>query len=59
MIEIYHNNRCSKSRCTLDILNDKAVEFKVVEYLELGLIIFYQKISKSRNITNKKENNYY
>ena len=34
MIEIYHNNRCSKSRCALDFLNDKAIDFKVIEYLK-------------------------
>ncbi|HNP20074.1 MAG TPA: arsenate reductase (glutaredoxin) [Fulvivirga sp.] len=32
-LTIYHNARCSKSRCTLDILNDKDVDVKVVNYL--------------------------
>lgn len=31
---IYHNPRCSKSRQTLELLNDRGVEADVVEYLE-------------------------
>jgi len=34
MIKIYHNNRCSKSRCGLQILEDSGKEFEVVKYLE-------------------------
>ena len=34
MIKILHNNKCSKSRCTLKIIQDKDVEFEVVNYLE-------------------------
>lgn len=34
MITIYHNTRCSKSRCTLDILEEKGQSPKVVHYLE-------------------------
>ena len=34
MIKIYHNNRCSKSRCGLDLLKDSKKEFKIVKYLE-------------------------
>ncbi len=34
MIKIYHNNRCSKSRCGLEILEDSGKEFEVVKYLE-------------------------
>ncbi|MFN5148706.1 MAG: arsenate reductase (glutaredoxin) [Flavobacteriia bacterium] len=30
---VYHNPRCSKSRCALDLLKDKAIDFRVVEYL--------------------------
>ncbi len=33
MIQIYHNNRCSKSRCGLKILEDAGVDFEVVNYL--------------------------
>ncbi|MEW8559301.1 MAG: arsenate reductase (glutaredoxin) [Candidatus Thiodiazotropha sp.] len=32
-IEIYHNPRCSKSRQTLQLLQDKGIEADVVEYL--------------------------
>lgn len=34
MIKIYHNNRCSKSRCGLQILEDSGKEFKVIKYLQ-------------------------
>jgi arsenate reductase (glutaredoxin) len=34
MIKIYHNNRCSKSRCGLDILKQSEKPFEVVKYLE-------------------------
>ncbi|EDP70546.1 arsenate reductase [Flavobacteriales bacterium ALC-1] len=34
MIKIYHNNRCSKSRCGLEILENSGKEFEVVKYLE-------------------------
>ena len=33
-IRILHNPRCSKSRSTLAILNDKGVDAEVVEYLK-------------------------
>jgi arsenate reductase len=32
--KIYHNPRCSKSRQTLQLLRDKAVEPEIVEYLK-------------------------
>ena len=34
MIKIYHNNRCSKSRYGLQILEDSGKDFEVVKYLE-------------------------
>jgi arsenate reductase (glutaredoxin) len=34
---IYHNPRCSKSRATLALLTDRAVEFTVVDYLATPL----------------------
>ncbi|MBJ7429068.1 MAG: arsenate reductase (glutaredoxin) [Bacteroidia bacterium] len=34
MIEIYHNNRCGKSRDALAILTEKNIDFKVIEYLK-------------------------
>ena len=33
-VKIYHNPRCSKSRQTLQLLQDHAVEPQVVEYLQ-------------------------
>jgi len=33
-IRIYHNPRCSKSRQTLQLLSDNAIEAEVVEYLK-------------------------
>ena len=34
MIKIYHNNRCSKSRCGLDIIEKSGKPYKVIKYLE-------------------------
>ena len=34
MIKIYHNNRCSKSRCGIEILEKSGKEFEIVKYLE-------------------------
>ena len=34
MTTVYHNPRCSKSRCSLEYLNSKGVEYTVVKYLE-------------------------
>lgn len=34
MIKIYHNPRCSKSRQGLKYLEDKKVDFKVIQYLK-------------------------
>lgn len=34
MVTIYHNPRCRKSRETLQILNDRGIEPKIVEYLK-------------------------
>jgi arsenate reductase len=33
-MKIWHNNRCSKSRNTLSILEEKKANFEVVNYLE-------------------------
>ena len=33
-VSIYHNPRCSKSRLTLQILEEKGIDFKLVEYLK-------------------------
>lgn len=34
MIKIYHNNRCSKSRCALELLEESGKTFQIVNYLE-------------------------
>ncbi len=34
MTTVYHNPRCSKSRCSLEYLQNKGVEFNIVKYLE-------------------------
>ncbi len=33
-MKIYHNNRCSKSRATLEILKNKGVSLKIINYLK-------------------------
>ena len=33
-VTIYHNPRCSKSRATLQLLHDKGITPKVIEYLQ-------------------------
>lgn len=38
-MKIYHNPRCSKSRQTLAILNEKKTESEIVEYLKDSLSI--------------------
>ena len=34
MIKIYHNSRCSKSRCGLEILEQSGKPFEVIKYLD-------------------------
>lgn len=34
MLTIYHNTRCSKSRCTLDLLAEKGQTPKIIHYLD-------------------------
>ena len=37
MIVIYHNNRCSKSRRCLELINKNNTDYKVIEYLKEDL----------------------
>lgn len=34
MVRIYHNNRCSKSRATLALLEERGCKVEVINYLE-------------------------
>lgn len=34
MVRIYHNNRCSKSRATLALLQERGTEVEVINYLD-------------------------
>ena len=34
MIKIYHNNRCSKSRCGVELLENSGKEYEIIKYLE-------------------------
>lgn len=34
MIKIFHNNRCSKSRCGIDVLENSGKPYEVIKYLE-------------------------
>jgi arsenate reductase len=33
-VTVYHNPRCSKSRCALEFLSERNVDFTVIEYLK-------------------------
>ena len=33
-IIVFHNSRCSKSRCALEFLSDKGLDYTVVDYLK-------------------------
>lgn len=39
-MKILHNNRCSKSRCALELLQDRGVDFEIVRYLDEPLSKF-------------------
>ena len=36
-MKIYHNNRCSKSRDSFNLLTEKGIDFKTIEYLKTPL----------------------
>lgn len=58
---IYHNTRCSKSRCALELIEAKTKDFHIVEYLknppsEKELKIILKKLGlKAEEIIRKKE----
>ena len=63
-ITIYHNPKCSKSRQTLKLLEEKATEINVIEYLKnpptvknLKVILSLLEISP-RDLMRKKEVEY-
>lgn len=64
MIKIYHNNRCSKSRCALAILEERGEEFEVVNYLEAApdaeeLAVIIQKLGiNAQDLVRKSEKVY-
>lgn len=33
-LTVYHNTRCSKSRCALEVLTDRKENFEVIEYMK-------------------------
>lgn len=38
MIKIYHNPRCSKSRCALDLLKSSDKEYEIIDYMKNPLV---------------------
>lgn len=64
-IRIYHNPRCSKSRETLKLLQDKGIEPTVVEYLkdapseaDIRQLISLLGLSSARDLMRTKEAEY-
>lgn len=62
MVQIYHNPRCSKSRCALDVLKSTGIQYEIVDYMknpvtktELKAIIDKLKI-KPIDLVRVKEN---
>lgn len=60
-VEIYHNPKCSKSRATLQLLQDRGIEPDIIEYLkvppdqrELELLLEWLGIGV-RDLIRKKE----
>ena len=59
---IYHNSRCKKSREALNLLLNKKIDVKVIEYLKNGLTVNEIKILLEKlklnpiEIVRKKEN---
>jgi len=61
-IEIYHNNRCGKSRCALDLLQKSDNEIIVIDYLknppttnELKTVLFKLDLNVKKIIREKEK----
>lgn len=61
-MKIYHNPRCSKSRCAVDWLKENKIDFEVIEYLknllsrdELQQILTQLNISASELLRKSEE----
>ncbi|MBH0050840.1 arsenate reductase (glutaredoxin) [Pseudoalteromonas sp. SWYJZ19] len=64
-VTIYHNPRCSKSRETLALLQSKAIEPSVVEYLktpltheQISTLVIQLGFSSVRELMRTKEDDY-
>lgn len=64
-VKIYHNPRCSKSRATLKLLEEKGIVPEVIKYLEtpptaeeLRDIIRMLGLASARDLMRKKEKEY-
>jgi arsenate reductase len=64
-LKILHNPRCSKSRQTLQLLEDKGLSPEIIEYLntplnqeELSLIIQQLDLDSARGLMRKGESEY-
>jgi arsenate reductase (glutaredoxin) len=62
MITLYHNTRCSKSRCAIEILKKHKVELQIIEYLkspptekELKIILKKLKMNAEQIVRKKEE----
>ncbi len=52
MIKILHNNRCSKSRCGVELLEKSGKPFEIVKYLEDNLS--FEELKEVINLLNIK-----
>jgi len=64
-VVIYHNPRCTKSRQTLELLREKGIEPRIVEYLktppdeqEIGRLLKLLGLSSPRELMRRKEAEY-
>ncbi|MEO5811119.1 MAG: arsenate reductase (glutaredoxin) [Rhodanobacter sp.] len=64
MIRIYHNSRCSKSRATLELLEQRGEQLEVINYLEtppsateLGVLLGQLNMS-ARQLLRQSEDEY-